>query len=603
MRELVDLAQNVPSCCTNPHTLLTDLLIASADRRPVDPPPVVELKVFEGELDAKTDITFSHNANFFLFTTLENARPIAKGRLPLTPPTFPVLTGSPVAGMAYLDRPSPAGYFIFPDLSVRHEGMYRLSFSLFEELKETKDFDVEPPEGSPKARDKLLSSHPMAPRAHVHFRLEVKSTPFAVFSAKKFPGLSESTPLSRTVAEQGCRVRIRRDVRMRRRDKPNEAYQGEYDEEVYAQPDRFGTPQHIPDRPRSVSNGSMDAHTPYSTGRRPSIQQDYFQQQGSYAPASYQQPAPPAPAPVPVSVPVQSATSYGNHLSFGGTSASTITFPPPQLPTQTYMQNASGLQNTNGIQYPPNIHSRQMSAPQNFGYHQTQNQTLPYTNHTNYNLPQAYTENPDYRPIMDHRRSSASVLTHQTNVPSTMNNYVQNHTGFQQSYFTPQQQQTGSRTPTPLDTNGYVPPQLPPLRTESFSKHVAMEPKYELKSPSINIPRPIVPSPSYTNGYDSYASTVPQSAHTMPNPLSARTAKREFGTVFDTSHLNQPIHNGMRPTSADQGREREFIEADQGANEDAYEDLDDFRAKTLIYKRADGSQQAKKCPSPIDGSG
>jgi len=566
---------------------------------------VVELKVFEGEREAKTDITFSHNANFFLFTTLENARPMAKGRLPLTPPTFPVLTGSPVAGMAYLDRPNPAGYFIFPDLSVRHEGLYRLSFSLFEELKESKDSDVEPPEGSPKARDNPLSSHPMAPRAHVHFRLEVKSIPFAVFSAKKFPGLSESTPLSRTVAEQGCRVRIRRDVRMRRRDKPNEAFQGEYDE-AYAQPDRFGTPQHMPDRPRSISNGSMDSHTPYSTGRRPSLQQDYFQQQGSYTPASYQQPPPPVPAPIPVSMPVQSANSYGNHLSFGGTSASTITFPPPQLqaqPTQTYMQNANGLQNTNGFQYPTNLHSRQMSAPQNFGYNQMQHQTLPYTNHTNYNQPQTYTENPDYRPIMDHRRSSASVLTQSINVPSAMNNYVPNHTGFQQSYYVPPQQQTGSRTSTPLDISGFGPPQLPPLRTESFPKHVAMEPKYELKTPIASIAKPIIPSPSYTNGYDPYVSPVPQSIQSMPMPLSARTAKREFGTVFDTSHLNQPIHNGMRPTSADQGRDREFLEADSGETEDAYEDLEDFRAKTLIYKRADGSQQAKKCPSPIDGSG
>ena len=48
--------------------------------------------------------------------------------------------------------------------------------------------------------------------------MEVKSQDFVVYSAKKFPGLTESTALSRTVAEQGCRVRIRRDVRMRRRD-------------------------------------------------------------------------------------------------------------------------------------------------------------------------------------------------------------------------------------------------------------------------------------------------------------------------------------------------------------------------------------------------
>jgi hypothetical protein len=173
---------------------------SSADRRPVDPPPIVELRVFEGD----QEITFAYNANFFLFATLENARAIAPGRAPPTTPSFPVLTGTPVAGMAYLDRPSPAGYFIFPDLSVRHEGKYRLSFALYEELKDPKDMD-------PEDRSAVNVHAQGGVDAHVSHRLEVKSFPFTVFSAKKFPGLTESTALSRMVAEQGCRVRIRRD--------------------------------------------------------------------------------------------------------------------------------------------------------------------------------------------------------------------------------------------------------------------------------------------------------------------------------------------------------------------------------------------------------
>ncbi|CAZ83608.1 unnamed protein product [Tuber melanosporum] len=177
-----------------------------ADRRPVDPPPVVELRLFEGH--EKTDVTFSHNSNFFLFATLEQARPIAQGRGMPAPAPAPVLTGVPVSGMAYLDRPNPAGYFIFPDLSVRHEGKYRLRFALYEETKEE--------EGYPAPQD------PLEPREYCTHRLDVKSRAFTVFSAKKFPGLAENTALSRIVAEQGCRVRIRRDVRMRRRsDRPS----------------------------------------------------------------------------------------------------------------------------------------------------------------------------------------------------------------------------------------------------------------------------------------------------------------------------------------------------------------------------------------------
>ncbi|KAL9097951.1 MAG: hypothetical protein Q9163_006292 [Psora crenata] len=180
---------------------------SSADRRPVDPPPIVELRILECFGEEKRDITFAHNANFFLYTTLEHARPMNQGRVAVSPHTLPVLTGTPVAGMAYLDRPKPAGYFIFPDLSVRHEGKYRLSFNLYEELKEPeKDADVGAPEGSPTTRERHLASNPTGPRNFVHFRLEVRSGPFAVFSAKKFPGLAESTAMSRLVNEQGPRT-------------------------------------------------------------------------------------------------------------------------------------------------------------------------------------------------------------------------------------------------------------------------------------------------------------------------------------------------------------------------------------------------------------
>ena len=591
---------NVHSCPGLSFGSLANIWTASADRRPVDPPPVVELRIFEGEHDAKTDVTFSHNANFFLFTTLENARPIAKGRMPVTTPTFPVLTGSPVAGMAYLDRPTPAGYFIFPDLSVRHEGLYRLSFSLFEELKENKDADAEPPEGSSQSQDKLLTSNPMAPQAHVHFRLEVKSEAFAVFSAKKFPGLAESTPLSRTVAEQGCRVRIRRDVRMRRRDKPSDGYPGEYSDDTYARSDRFATPQQPPERPRSISNGSMDAHTPYSTGRRSSMQ-DYFQHPGNYTPASYQQPPPPPPP-----APVQSANSYGPHLGFGG-SVSTPTFPPPQMQQQQPTHSLG--QNGTSFHYPPAIHSRQMSAPQNFGFHQPQQPMASYANHMSFTQPQTYSENPDYRPIMDHRRASATVLNHQPqqpSIPSSMNNYVQNHPVLQPSYCV-SQPQSSTRTTTPINSSGQGPPQLPPLRTDNFPRHGTIEPKYEIKSPSNGMSKSIVPSPAYANGYYDLYTSDAHSANSMPptisNTAGGRNSKRDFGDAFDNSHMNRPIHNGMRPGSAEQGRERAMIETDHGGIEDVYDDMENFRSNRLVYKRADGSQQSKKCPSPIDAYG
>lgn len=311
--------------------LLTDCLsqIASADRRPVDPPPVVELRIFESDPandSQKTDITFAYNANFFLYATLDTARPIAHGRVG-GPQSCPVLTGVPVAGVAYLDRPSQAGYFIFPDLSVRHEGRYRLNFHLYEEIKDAKDADKDSPLPLPNQIPLSATSKPGAPQAFLHFRLEVKSVPFTVYSAKKFPGLATSTSLSRIIAEQGCRVRIRRDVRMRRRgDKRDTDY--EFSEEraaAYAgSSDRFTTPDRYAasmDRPRSNSNGS-NIESPYGfvpPDRRPSAPDYGFQ----CPQPPYQRPMPPAP------MSHSQTPSYQSHLSFGSTPSH---YPAPHMP-------------------------------------------------------------------------------------------------------------------------------------------------------------------------------------------------------------------------------------------------------------------------------
>ncbi|KAK3107991.1 velum formation- protein, partial [Teratosphaeriaceae sp. CCFEE 6253] len=66
--------------------------------RPVDPPPIVQLRIFDGH-DSETDVTFSMNANYFLFATLEQARPMAHGRVSEDKQRLTVLTGTPVAGM------------------------------------------------------------------------------------------------------------------------------------------------------------------------------------------------------------------------------------------------------------------------------------------------------------------------------------------------------------------------------------------------------------------------------------------------------------------------------------------------------------------------
>ncbi|KAL8951178.1 MAG: hypothetical protein Q9222_002838 [Ikaeria aurantiellina] len=558
---------------------------SSADRRPVDPPPVVQLQVFEGE--EKKDITFAYNANFFLFTTLESARPIAQPRAHPVPQSMPVLTGMPVAGMAYLDRPTAAGYFIFPDLSVRHEGKYRLNFNLYEEVKEAKDEDARPASAN-ATTDKMFGS-PTAPQAHMHFRLEVRSKPFTVFSAKKFPGLAESTHISRVVAEQGCRVRIRRDVRMRRRDtKPGKGYD-DYgaEEDGYARSERYVTPDlynrsQAPDRPRSVSNGSVHGSvhgsvqvgTPYSTDSRRLSQQEV-----SYFNQNLQQSLPPPPPP-----PVQpSHSGYPtSHLNFGSSTSNQYQVPSipsaspagPPPPSQGYMP----LNNNYTHQPPP----RPVSTSQMYAYSPTAMQPQPQ-----YSSSSVYTDN-----SQDYRRQSMPLNPQSSFPTQSLTNYGHMDTrpqSWQQPYHSSSIQQSMPRSMTP-HSNGQS---LPPLST------IHLEKKYEPPTPASAFP---TSSGSANHSYDSSMSNraqympTPQSSMPMPADTS-RSGKRAYASVFDSSHLDRPMHGGMRPGVIDQGREVPQVEAEDGSKYDEY-DLEGM-TKLLTYRRANGTKQVKKCISPI----
>src|SRR4051794_9942857 len=103
-----------------PRQPILTIRVASQDRRPVDPPPIARLRIYDGpSIEDGRDITFDYNANFFLYASLEPDRNAAQGQPGSAPQgeSAIVLTGSPVASTAYLDRPELAGYFVFPDLS------------------------------------------------------------------------------------------------------------------------------------------------------------------------------------------------------------------------------------------------------------------------------------------------------------------------------------------------------------------------------------------------------------------------------------------------------------------------------------------------------
>ncbi|KAJ1747300.1 hypothetical protein LPJ79_005349 [Coemansia sp. RSA 1821] len=78
-------------------------------------------------------------------------------------------------------------FFVFPNLSIRLEGRYRLRFMLIK-LPSMSD-------PQPMMVPKCLST--------------VFSDAFDVYSIKTFPGMIESTPLSRALAQQGLKIPIR----------------------------------------------------------------------------------------------------------------------------------------------------------------------------------------------------------------------------------------------------------------------------------------------------------------------------------------------------------------------------------------------------------
>lgn len=81
-------------------------------------------------------------------------------------------------------------WFILQDLSVRTEGIFRLKMNFV---------DV----GNGQGNGLNTGKAPVL--------ATVFSEPFQVYSAKKFPGVIESTPLSKTFASQGIKIPIRKD--------------------------------------------------------------------------------------------------------------------------------------------------------------------------------------------------------------------------------------------------------------------------------------------------------------------------------------------------------------------------------------------------------
>ncbi|RUO96539.1 velvet factor-domain-containing protein [Jimgerdemannia flammicorona] len=130
------------------------------------------------------------------------------------------------------------GFFIFPDMSVRVEGKYRIKFSLFE----------------------ITGGEVMQVSS-------VYSEIFTVYSPKLFPGMSESTFLTRSFSDQGVRIRIRKENRTlhTRRKRSEEADDDGTDEDSRSQ---SSNRTHSPNSADSLSP-SPTSNLSFATNIRP----------------------------------------------------------------------------------------------------------------------------------------------------------------------------------------------------------------------------------------------------------------------------------------------------------------------------------------------
>lgn len=153
------------------------------DRRVIDPPPILQLEIHAPQLSCdvvsqmlKSPLNVVHCSIWSADGTEEMSA------MPEDYTRQKRLMGNLVASPFFAeDEHGDFGsFFCFPDISCRTPGKYRLKFSLV---------IIDP-----------------RPNAKSPVRCELLSEVFQTFTAKEFPGMSESTALAKTLRSQGCNI-------------------------------------------------------------------------------------------------------------------------------------------------------------------------------------------------------------------------------------------------------------------------------------------------------------------------------------------------------------------------------------------------------------
>jgi hypothetical protein len=143
----------------------------------------------------KTDKTRNYLQNPYFFVVADTVQLNTDGSERGELPSCTGLLGTVVSSLNKLrdTESEDGGFFIFSDICVKHEGHYRLRFTLFEINQK---------------RNQVRTD-----AAEVTYITSVWSDKFTVYGVKDFPGLLPSTPLSRVFCEQGVRLKLRKETR------------------------------------------------------------------------------------------------------------------------------------------------------------------------------------------------------------------------------------------------------------------------------------------------------------------------------------------------------------------------------------------------------
>ncbi|KAH8666851.1 velvet factor-domain-containing protein [Xylariales sp. PMI_506] len=160
------------------------------DRKPIDPPPFIELRV---ENNNSVDGRLFMSSPYLILQAILEPAPGTTIKGHTTRTVNSLLMGTTVASVNRLkdEGNNDIGIFVFPDLTVKSTGLFVLRFVLLN-MEESGDL------ASPGDWVTVC---------------ECYSQTFTVHNQRNFPGLAESTPLTRSFADQGVRVRVRKDSR------------------------------------------------------------------------------------------------------------------------------------------------------------------------------------------------------------------------------------------------------------------------------------------------------------------------------------------------------------------------------------------------------